>query len=323
MMVLLILTVIAEIILSGRWTKFYFLNGLTLFKKSFTFTGDPHLSAEELSMHYSQGISMPIVFHELYQDAIGFREKMFSFQFWLFRYTPIMHGLIRIDRSQREISVTGFANWSSTVFVIVFFLSIFPRMSPGNELIGFFIESCFAISCILYAIQFYRFTKIFELIKERALQNREVYGQTATIAAKKKNTNVMIAIIAVVILVVVIATIERFSSYSKTVKLLPSSQANKFVYSQSGRIRFLAAPEYPVYISIKEVKNGITSTKPEQTTVVTSGDQYSIQADLGAGEYEIISSLNPKDECCGAEKYWGAYGNRIYIKNDGNAKIEE
>lgn len=320
MMVLLILTVITESILSGRWAGFYFLYGLTLFKKSFTFAGDPHLSAEELSQDFSQGISTPIVFHELDQDTIGFREKMFSFR--LFNYTPIMHGLIRIDRIHREMSVTGYANWSPIVFAIVF-LSTFLRMSLEKEGLGFFILFFFAMLGVLYAIQFSRFIKIFAQVKERSLQHRQVYGQAKTVAAEKKNAKITVAIIAVAIAVFIISSIVWFSPTAKTIKLLSSAQANKFLYSQSGHIRFSADPEYPVYVSVREVKNGITSTKPEQTVVITSGDQYTIQVDLAPGEYETTSSLNSKEVCCGDEKYWGAYGTHIYIKNDGTAKIEE
>ncbi len=319
-MVLLILAVIAESILSGRWARFYFLIGLTLFKKSFTFAGEPHLSAEELSQHFGHGISTPIVFHELDQDAIGFREKMFSFR--LFHNTPIMHGLIRVDRSHREISVTGFANWFPIVFAIVF-LSTFPRVLIEKEGFGFFILFFFAMLAILYAIQFSRFIKIFEQVKERSLQHRPVYGQIRTVAGENKNTKIMGVIIAVAVTVFIISSIVWFSSTAKSIKLPPSSQANKFVYSRSGHIRFSAKPEYPVYVSVREVRNGITSTKPEQTAVVTSGDQYTIQVDLEPGEYEITSSLNSKEVCCGDEKYWGAYGTHFYIKNDGNARIEE
>lgn len=320
MMVLLILTVIAESILSGCWARFYFLNGLTLFKKSFMFAGEPYLSVEELSQHYGQGISTPIVFHELGQDAIGFREKMFSFR--LFHYTPIMHGLIRVDRSHREISVTGFANWSPIVFAVVF-LATFPRVLLEKEGFGFFILFFFAMLGILYAIQFSRFIKIFEQVKERSLQHRPVYGQIRSVAGEKKNIRIMGVIIAVAVTVFIISSIMWFSSTAKTIKLPPSAQANKFVYSQSGHIRFSGNPQYPVYVSVREVRNGITSTKPEQTAVVTNGDQYTIQVDLEPGEYEITSSLNSKEVCCGNEKYWGAFGTHFHIKNDGNARIEE
>jgi len=184
-MVLLILVVIVESVLSGRWASFYFLNGLTLFKKSFTVADDPRVSVDDLSQDYSQGLSTPIVFHEFGQDAIGFREKMFSFR--LFHYTPVMHGLIRIDRVRREISVMGYANWSPIVFAIVFF-STFPRATLEKGIYIFIILFFFVIIGILYAIQLSRFSKIFEQVKERAFQHRQGQLLTKPVAGEKSRT---------------------------------------------------------------------------------------------------------------------------------------
>lgn len=71
------------------------------------------------------------------------------------------------------------------------------------------------------------------------------------------------------------------------------------------------------------MKNYNPSKIPVQQVIVTSGNQFIIHADLPPGGYVITSSLNPKAICCGNEKYWGAYGARIDIKNTGKATIEE
>lgn len=104
--IILVVVAIAETVLSSRWAPFYFLNGIVLFKKTASFVETPNLSPDDLTTQFSQGLAAPIVFFPIDEGLIAFREKMISFRF--FHYTPVMHGLIRIDRDRREISVTGY-----------------------------------------------------------------------------------------------------------------------------------------------------------------------------------------------------------------------
>jgi hypothetical protein len=186
---------------------------------------------------------------------------------------------------------------------------------------------------IFCAIQYVRFTKITEAIRERLSHPMQSTPQHQPVLSKKPMNKLLAVIIAILVMVwlipTLIAAFDRelflwFVTYGKTVQLAPSSQNGKFIYVHSGKIRFSADPQYPVYISIrKEVHDGLPP-EPEKTITISSGDQYTIEADLEPGEYEIHSSFNPKDEYCSDDgKYKGAFGGHIRIRKNGLSKTEE
>ncbi len=326
----LVVVAITETVLNSRWMPFYFLKGITLFKKTVSLVETPILSPDDLTTQFSQGITTPIVFFPIGEDLIAFREKLLGFR--LFHYTPVMHGLIRIDRQQHKISVTGYANWFAMLFAIIF-PAAFIANSPAKSETGFIIPFLLILFGSLYAIQYVRFTKILEAIKQKPSLPLQPSAQNQSVLTKKINNKVLAAVIVILVVVWVIPTLiaafDRdlflwFTMYGKTVKLAPSSQSGKFIYVHSGKIRFSADPQYPVYISIrKEVHDG-PPPEPEQTITISSGDQYTIEANLEPGEYEIHSSFNPKDECCSDDgKYKGAFGGHIRIRKNGQSKTEE
>jgi hypothetical protein len=155
--VILVVVAIAETVLNSRWVPFYFLKGIILFKKSVSFAEPPYLSPDDLSTQFSQGIVSPIVFYPLGEDLIAFREKLFSFR--LLHYTPVMHGLIRIDRQQHEISVTGYANLFAILFAIIF-PAAFIATSQAKSESGFIIPLLLILFGSLYTIQYVRFKNI-------------------------------------------------------------------------------------------------------------------------------------------------------------------
>ncbi|WP_265550690.1 hypothetical protein [Trichlorobacter lovleyi] len=328
--IILVVVAIAETVLNSRWLPFYFLNGIPLFKKTVSIVETPCLSPDDLTNQFSQGITTPIVFAPIGEDLIAFREKMISFRF--FHYTPVMHGLIRVDRDRLEISVTGYANWFSLLFAFIF-PAAFITNSPAKSELGFIIPFLLVLFGSLYAIQFYRFTKILEAIKQKPYMPSQPLMQQQSVLTKKINNKVLAVIVVVLVVVWVIPTfIAAFdrdlflwlTMSGKTVKLAPSGQNGKFVYDHSAKIRFSAEPQYPVYISIRKVVHDGPPPKPEHTIIVSKGDQYAIQANLASGDYEIYSSLDPKDDCCSdTGKYWGAFGGQIHIQNDGKSKTEE
>jgi len=330
LILILMVVAIAEIALSGRWVPFYFLKGIILFKKSFCFAETPDVSPDDLTTRFSRGVVTPIVFYPLDEDLIAFREKMLSFR--LFNYTPVMHGLIRVDRERREVSVTGYANWFALLFAFIF-PAVFLANSPGKTVFFFVIPFLLFLFGSLYAIQCFRFTKILETIKQNPFLPLQPSTQHKSLLTKKINPTVLAVIIAILAVVWLIPTLLatfdrdlflRLATTGKTAKLAPASQNGKFIYEQKGTIRFSAEPQYPVYIFIRKETDDETSPEPEQTVIISEGNQYTIQADLAPGDYEIKSALDPKDDCCNnEEKYWGAFGGRIHIHKDGNAEIEE
>ena len=328
--IMLVVVAIAETVLSSRWVPFYFLHGILLFKKTASFVETPNLSPDDLTTQFSQGLAAPILFFPIDEGLIAFREKMISFRF--FHYTPVMHGLIRVDHDRREISVTGCANWFALLFAITF-PAAFVTNSPAKSELGFVIPFLLILFGSLYAIQYFRYTRILEAIKQKPYLPSQPLTQQQSVLTKKINNKVLAIIVVVLVVVWVIPTLiaafDRdlflwLTMSGKTVNLKPSDQNGKFVYEHSGKIRFSAEPQYPVYISIRKVVHDGPSPKPEQTTIVSKGDQYAVQANLESGDYEIYSSLDPKDGCCSDNgKYWGAFGGQIHIQNDGKSKTEE
>ena len=56
--IILVVVAIAETVLNSRWVPFYFLNGITLFKKSVSFAEAPDLSPDDLTTQFSQGVGL-------------------------------------------------------------------------------------------------------------------------------------------------------------------------------------------------------------------------------------------------------------------------
>ncbi len=171
-------TAIAEVIISGRWLAFYFRSGIPLFVKSFQVIELPTISPDSLSQQFSTGMTEPIVFRRINNDEIGFREKFFSFR--LFSYSPIMHGLIRVDQRERKVSVIGYANWTAIVFPATFLLMdyFFSHRQPTHTPMTLFLV---CIMAALYLIQFTRYKKVHKILEEKfSGKYSERAGQTNT-----------------------------------------------------------------------------------------------------------------------------------------------
>ena len=83
LLVLGLIILLIEVILSGRWSKFYFNFGIPLFSKEISF---PRNKIEVLSVTESlnkkfkgSAFSQSMVFNSLDNSTIAFREKMLEF----------------------------------------------------------------------------------------------------------------------------------------------------------------------------------------------------------------------------------------------------
>jgi len=123
---IVVLIVIAELIVSGTWQRFYFTTGIPLFKKSIRLPDPPELSENLLNERFPGGFWVPLRFKQMSPHEIAFRETLICFHFM--NYTPVMHGLVRYDQKMNELHVIGFANWF-IVALIIFFASSFPDKS--------------------------------------------------------------------------------------------------------------------------------------------------------------------------------------------------
>ena len=141
----LIISMLAEAILSAAWNKTYFTIGIPFFTRSIP-VHVHHANIPSKSVFEGQAGLGSIVFKEISPNSYGFREKLFQFR-WM-RFSPIMHGLLIFDDANSQIVVKGFAHWS-----LLAFLAILIAFVPA---IPFFI----LLMSLPYAIQYLQFSKI-------------------------------------------------------------------------------------------------------------------------------------------------------------------
>lgn len=163
-----ILLIIAEIYLSSRWIPAYFQNGIPLFRKSFSYLSKPNvqINADTLSETSKPSCLSPsMCFRSLNSNEIAFRERVFEFT--LFSYTPVMHGIIRFNPSGNTVSIVGYANWFPLLLIILFIGSALAGLSRGDFRSPILALIFFPLLIFgsLYGIQFYVFSKIFERIR--------------------------------------------------------------------------------------------------------------------------------------------------------------
>ena len=131
----LIAVAFVEFLLSASWAPAYFRFGFPLFEKQFAFSDQParQLRDRELSAEFRGrlgpsivGLGASTVFRRLSQDELAFRKRFF--EFLIFATTPIMHGIARVDRRERTVTVTGYANWYP-LFFSAFWLGVPTRFA--------------------------------------------------------------------------------------------------------------------------------------------------------------------------------------------------
>ena len=117
LLIILILIYLFESLFSVGLRAFYFRFGIPLYKKKIIVDRSPLLDEESIAQVIKPTRLVPAFkFRSLSDHEVAFREKMIGF--YLFSYTPIVHGLIKVDFSQNSIMLTGVANWFSNIFVL-------------------------------------------------------------------------------------------------------------------------------------------------------------------------------------------------------------
>lgn len=168
-------TGIAEMVMQARWTPYYFLRGLNVYQKKSLFSSElpGSIDLEKLAEEVGGGFLPRFVFKELSPGVYGFREKIF--QFCWFTYTPVMHGVIYLNRQDRSISVVGRANWYMLVFIVGWYANILTwsfEIPDKGSMIPFAVSLPVLLGSI-YLIQLYRFKKIFKVVAEAGIDRGE------------------------------------------------------------------------------------------------------------------------------------------------------
>ena len=149
-----------EIILSGSWNRWYFWNSLTIFKNTEVVPNKANL--DNLSEEDIEGIipksAMPkIGVKGVSESEFLFREKMIQFS-W-FSYTPLIHGLLFVDKHNRTIEVVGKLNWSCLV-ILVFIFDILIRTNNSDPFSFVFVLFAFALLAGIILLQRSRYIKL-------------------------------------------------------------------------------------------------------------------------------------------------------------------
>jgi hypothetical protein len=74
-------------------------------------------SVEDLTAAFRGGLGPSLAFRSIGIEEVAFREAFFELR--LFTYTPVMHGLVRIEPATQHVEVEGRANWFSVVFTLL------------------------------------------------------------------------------------------------------------------------------------------------------------------------------------------------------------
>jgi len=157
----ILLSALADVILSLIWAKRYFTCGVLLFSQSVSInarhTNIP--SADLLNQRLYSFLMGGYIFRELDTNTHGFRRKFFSFA-----PRPMLHGSVTFDFQKNLVVVKGYPAWFMVAFSIMWILIVpLMRLAEGvtfdRELlllpIGYV---CFygLIVGILYVMDYYR-----------------------------------------------------------------------------------------------------------------------------------------------------------------------
>lgn len=156
----------AELVVSGLWAPFYFRAGIPVFSRTLLYAGEreSHLLPEALSRKFSSTLGASLLFRQLGPDEIAFRESFFEFS--LFHYPPVMHGLIRFDDAPGVVTVTGYASlWPLFMLTAGIAARFLGGLPPGAALpaLGVLLASL----SVCYAIQAWRFNGVYRELERR------------------------------------------------------------------------------------------------------------------------------------------------------------
>ena len=150
----LIAALLVETVLSARWNRAYFRSGFLVFSKRISPAGmAPALpSPSALEMAVKSTWLPSLVFHQLSLSELAFRERLFEFR--LFSYTPVMHGLIDCRGAEHLILVQGRLNWSTVLFILFF------ALGPAREVWFVVLPFLAGVLAVIYAFQASRYRRV-------------------------------------------------------------------------------------------------------------------------------------------------------------------
>jgi hypothetical protein len=162
------LYLVLELILDATWNPFYYRYGIPIYKRSLKAAPFSSWlpSATELKTAIPKDIWTEITVHQLGEDLRSFRENVVDWHIICMKYTPIMHGALKFDRTSGKVKVVGFLNLFPMAVVFTYFGFICFMIVRTHNLAIFLMTLplwlVFAASTMAYRIQRSRFDKVGE-----------------------------------------------------------------------------------------------------------------------------------------------------------------
>lgn len=157
-----------ELTMAGMGVRWYYRFGVPIFHRTFPVPRIPDLPPKALAEAYENIFKESVVFVSISENEIGFREyyRFNDFKWRLIAYTPMMRGLIRIDRESKQVSVTCYPNWFVLILTAIIAWNgitgwaVYIKEWQGTAIfIGFLL--------FLFWIQHCRFTSICWFLKDK------------------------------------------------------------------------------------------------------------------------------------------------------------
>jgi hypothetical protein len=147
---------VAEIVASIRFNRWYFTTGIPIFMRRVDrLSGLDDVAFEKLQKGTATVAGAPFLFHRFDANTIGSREKVFSGGIL---YFPLMRCLIRRDRGEPAVKVTGFINWTFVAFLVAWVAAFGRQAHYGLGYIALALA-------ILYLIQGVRYWRLGNAIR--------------------------------------------------------------------------------------------------------------------------------------------------------------
>lgn len=163
---------ILEIITSGLWWRLYFIFGLPLYKRTIRTDFDklPLISAQEIEDALPElAWRPPLLVRQIGPTNFAFREK---FLFLGFSYVPVMHGIMRYDQDNKELIISGLANWYALLFSLLFISLTVAFMFESKELMFLILPlGLLLIEGNGYLTQRRRFNQFVETVQNKLSSN--------------------------------------------------------------------------------------------------------------------------------------------------------
>lgn len=159
-----IVTIVVELVLSARWSLFYFIAGIPIYqRKIMVQPGIMRMPApgEIEAALPDSGRSAPILVRRLSGNRVAFREKLFHFGI---AYSPLMHGCITCNPARGEIRIRGYLNWYILLFS--FYLLLFLVLLPFEPLNVIIFPCLLVLMSYIYWMQAKRYRQVGDAVRK-------------------------------------------------------------------------------------------------------------------------------------------------------------